>query len=133
VRTTVVLVRRADPADAATARIDASVVLSSGGEPTAVRERAVGISARVHAPRHRHRAGRNPADANGKIDASKLPAPAVSSPVGRDPAPAAADLTASLTEIWSDVLGVPVAVPTPRPSGQRPRVSVPWTSASGID
>jgi len=52
-----------------------------------------------------------PLTANGKLDAAKLPTPAVLRPPKQDTAPAAPaddDLTASLTEIWSDVLGVPV-------------------------
>jgi fumarylacetoacetate (FAA) hydrolase family protein len=49
--------------------------------------------------------------ANGKLDAAKLPAPAALRPSRPDEATrtdAADDLTASLTAIWSDVLGVPV-------------------------
>ncbi|MGW0866039.1 phosphopantetheine-binding protein [Streptomyces sp. NPDC002611] len=71
VRTAAVVVLRDDPTDAATARIDAYVVLSPGADPTTIRERAAGV----------------------------LPDYML---------PATDDLTMTLTEIWSDVLGVPV-------------------------
>ncbi|MFB7928330.1 phosphopantetheine-binding protein [Streptomyces sp. NPDC056039] len=70
-RTAAVVVLRDDPTDAATARIDAYVVLSPGADPTTIRERAAGV----------------------------LPDYML---------PATDDLTMTLTEIWSDVLGVPV-------------------------
>jgi amino acid adenylation domain-containing protein len=110
VRTAAVLVRRDDPAGAATARIDAYVVLSSGGNPARVRERAAGILPEYMLPATVTALDALPLTANGKLDAAKLPAPAVLRPPRRDMAPAASadDLTASLTEIWSDVLGVPV-------------------------
>ncbi|WP_328550738.1 non-ribosomal peptide synthetase [Streptomyces sp. NBC_00366] len=114
VRTAAVLVRRDDPALAATARIDAYVTLSSGGHPAGVRERAAGILPEYMLPATVTALDTLPLTANGKLDAAKLPAPAVPRPWGRDTAPASAgadddDLTASLKEIWSDVLGVPVA------------------------
>ncbi|WP_405639713.1 phosphopantetheine-binding protein [Streptomyces sp. NBC_00019] len=52
-----------------------------------------------------------PLTANGKLDPSRLPAPAALRPSERAAAPAAVtddDLVASLKEIWSDVLGLPV-------------------------
>ncbi|MFB6849845.1 amino acid adenylation domain-containing protein [Streptomyces sp. NPDC056373] len=112
VRSAAVLVRRDDPADAATARIDAYVTLSSGsGDPARVRERAAGILPDYMLPATVTALDALPLTANGKLDTAKLPAPAAPRPPGRAEAArtdAAGDLTASLTEIWSDVLGVPV-------------------------
>ncbi|WP_435282958.1 phosphopantetheine-binding protein [Streptomyces koelreuteriae] len=70
-RTAAVVVLRDDPTDAATATMDAYVVLSPGADPTTIRERDAGV----------------------------LPDYML---------PATDDLTMTLTEIWSDVLGVPV-------------------------
>ncbi len=63
VRTAAVVVRRDDSTDAATARIGAYVVLSPGADPTTIRERAAGIFARLHGPRHGHASGYAPSDA----------------------------------------------------------------------
>ncbi|MDO0915179.1 amino acid adenylation domain-containing protein [Streptomyces sp. DT2A-34] len=115
VRTAAVLVRRDDPADAATARIDAYVVLSSGGDPAGIRERAAGILPDYMLPATVTTLDALPLTPNGKLDAAKLPAPAVLRSSPRDTAPAAADadgrtaMLTEMTEIWSDVLGVPVA------------------------
>ncbi|MGI5430038.1 non-ribosomal peptide synthetase [Streptomyces sp. CA-179760] len=111
VRTAAVLVRRDDPAGNAMARIDAYVTLSSGGYPAGVRERAAGILPEYMLPATVTALDALPLTANGKLDATQLPAPAALCPSGRDTAQAAAsadDLTASLTKIWSEVLGVPV-------------------------
>ncbi|MGW1751348.1 non-ribosomal peptide synthetase [Streptomyces sp. NPDC002092] len=111
VRTAAVLVRRDETAGAATARIDAYVTLAPGGDLAGVRDRAAGILPEYMLPATVTELGALPLTANGKLDAAKLPAPAVLRPPKRDPAPVAPahdDLTASLTEIWSDVLGVPV-------------------------
>ncbi|MFD3841754.1 amino acid adenylation domain-containing protein [Streptomyces sp. NPDC058642] len=112
VRTAAVVVRRDDPADAATARIDAYVVLSPGADPTTIRERAAGVLPDYMLPATVVPLDTLPLTPNGKLDTSRLP------PVGRPPAPgntvpsrtatASDDLTAALTEIWSDILGVPV-------------------------
>jgi amino acid adenylation domain-containing protein len=112
VRTAAVVVRRDDPTDAATARIDAYVVLSPGADPTTIRERAAGILPDYMLPATVSPVDTLPLTPNGKLDPTKLP------PVGRPPAPGNAvparaatatdDLTAPLTEIWSDILGVPV-------------------------
>jgi amino acid adenylation domain-containing protein len=111
VRSAAVLVRRDDPAGAATARIDAYVTLACGGDPTGVRERAAGILPAYMLPATVTALDALPLTANGKLDAAKLPAPAALRPSRPDEATrtdAADDLTASLTAIWSDVLGVPV-------------------------
>jgi hypothetical protein len=63
VRTAAVVVRRDDPTDAATARIDAYVVLSPGAEPHHDPRTGSGYLARLHAPRHGLACGHAPADA----------------------------------------------------------------------
>ncbi|NUQ98766.1 MAG: amino acid adenylation domain-containing protein [Streptomyces sp.] len=111
VRTAAVLVRRDETAGAATARIDAYVTLAAGGDPAGVRERAAGILPEYMLPATVTALDALPLTANGKLDAARLPAPAVlRTPQGETApgAPADDDLTTSLTEIWSDVLGVPV-------------------------
>ncbi|SNX56806.1 amino acid adenylation domain-containing protein [Streptomyces sp. TLI_55] len=111
VRTAAVLVRRDETAGAATARIDAYVTLTPGGDPAGVRERAAGILPEYMLPATVTALDALPLTANGKLDAAQLPAPAAARPPKRDTAPEAPavdDLTASLTEIWSDVLGMPV-------------------------
>ncbi|MFF6779759.1 amino acid adenylation domain-containing protein [Streptomyces sp. NPDC012510] len=116
VRAAAVLVHRDDPSDAAGARIDAYVVLT-GGDPHAVRERAAGILPEYMLPATVTALDTLPLTGNGKLDASKLPAPTVQRPPTRHGGPAGDDtadaadadgLIAGLTEIWSEVLGVPV-------------------------
>ncbi|ELP62016.1 AMP-binding enzyme [Streptomyces turgidiscabies Car8] len=112
VRTAAVLVRREDPADAATARIDAYVVLSPGGDPGAVRERAAGMLPEYMLPATVSALDALPLTSNGKLDAARLPAPTGHRTRGEpgtgSVVASADDLTASLTDIWSEVLGVPV-------------------------
>ena len=111
VRTAAVLVRRDGAAGAATARIDAYVTLAPGGDPAGVRERAAGILPEYMLPATVTALDALPLTANGKLDAAQLPALAAPRPPKRETppvAPAVDDLTASLTEIWSDVLGMPV-------------------------
>ncbi|MDX2546320.1 non-ribosomal peptide synthetase [Streptomyces sp. WI04-05B] len=112
VRTAAVVVRRADPADAATARIDAYVVLSAGGDPGTVRKRAAGILPDYMLPATVTSLDTLPLTANGKLDAAKLPAPAVPRSSAQDTMPVTGDaeLTERLREIWSEVLGVPVGL-----------------------
>ncbi|MEH0420863.1 non-ribosomal peptide synthetase [Streptomyces sp. B21-083] len=114
VRAAAVVVRREDPDDSATARIDAYVVLSPGGDPRAVRERAAGILPEYMLPATVSALDALPLTPNGKLDAAKLPAPTArrtrgelgAGPVVTSPD----DLTANLTDIWSEVLGVPVGL-----------------------
>ncbi|KOG39887.1 peptide synthetase [Streptomyces resistomycificus] len=111
VRTAAVVVRRDDLVDAATARIDAYVVLSPEADPTTIRERAAGLLPDYMLPATIAPVDTLPLTSNGKLDTTRLP------PVGRPPAPgntapsgtatATDNLTATLTEIWSDILGVP--------------------------
>ncbi|WP_369166905.1 amino acid adenylation domain-containing protein [Streptomyces sp. R28] len=112
VRTAAVLVRRDDPADAATARIDAYVVLSSGGDPAAVRKRAAGTLPEYMLPATVTALDTLPLTANGKLDTARLPAPAAPTAPARDTDPVTAgdDLAEQLRDIWSEVLGVPVGL-----------------------
>lgn len=112
VLTAAVVVRRVDPADAATARIDAYVVLSAGGGPGAVRKQAAGILPDHMLPTTVTSLDALPLTANGKLDAARLPAPAAPRSPVRDTVPVTgdADLTERLREIWSEVLGVPVSL-----------------------
>jgi acyl-coenzyme A synthetase/AMP-(fatty) acid ligase len=55
VRAAAVVVHRDDPSDAATARIDAYVALSPGGDPATVRERAANVLPEYMLPRGGHR------------------------------------------------------------------------------
>ncbi|MGW0708251.1 non-ribosomal peptide synthetase [Streptomyces sp. NPDC002643] len=117
VRAAAVLVHRDNPSDAASARIDAYVVLT-GGDTHAVRERAAGILPEYMLPATVTALDTLPLTANGKLDAAKLPAPTVLRPPARSGEPADDDgtgtggltttLITTLTEIWSEVLGVPV-------------------------
>jgi aryl carrier-like protein len=112
VRTEAVLVRRGDPADAATARIDAYVVLPSGGDPAAVRKRAAGTLPEYMLPATVTALDTLPLTANGKLDTARLPAPAAPTAAARDTDPVTAgdDLAERLRDIWSEVLGVPVGL-----------------------
>jgi amino acid adenylation domain-containing protein len=113
VRTAAVVVRRDDPTDAATARIDAYVVLSPGAEPTTIRDRAAAVLPDYMIPATVTPLDALPLTPNGKLDTTRLPA-AGRAPAPRNAVPSGAapsaddDLTTALTEIWSDVLGVPV-------------------------
>ncbi|WP_416981588.1 amino acid adenylation domain-containing protein [Streptomyces sp. T028] len=113
-----VVVRRDDPADPATARLDAYVVPTGGAaaaDPQGVRKRAAGIL-----PEHMVPATVTPLDAlplttNGKLDADRLPAPLRSTPTAaaapRTPGPLRdAGLAEALEEIWESVLGTPVGL-----------------------
>ncbi len=111
VRTAAVVVHRDDPDDAATARIDAYVVLSAG-DLAAVRKRAAGILPDYTLPATVTALDTLPLTANGKLDTARLPTPPVPTAPARDTAPVTADndLTDQLQDIWSKVLGVPVGL-----------------------
>ncbi|WP_202919013.1 non-ribosomal peptide synthetase [Saccharothrix deserti] len=113
VRTAAVVVRRDDPHDAATARIDAYVVLADGaaGETSSsVRKRAADILPDYMVPSTVTALDALPLTTNGKLDATKLPPPVTTTakpaatPTGND------DLAAKLSEVWGAVLGVPVGL-----------------------
>ncbi|QRP47069.1 non-ribosomal peptide synthetase [Amycolatopsis sp. FDAARGOS 1241] len=109
VRAAAVVVRRADPADAASARLDAYVTLEPGGAPAEVRRRAMRFLPEYMVPATITPLPTLPLTTNGKLDAAKLPAPAV--PTAAPPEPAAGgDLSATLRTVWSTVLGVPVGL-----------------------
>ncbi|MDX2556067.1 non-ribosomal peptide synthetase [Streptomyces stelliscabiei] len=115
VRSAAVVVHRDDPADAATARIDAYVVLT-GGTPATVRNRAAGLLPDYMLPTTVTPLESLPLTANGKLDTTRLPAPTSTPPEvpapGTEPATSSTDddLTGHLREIWSDVLGRPVGL-----------------------
>ncbi|MEU1516137.1 amino acid adenylation domain-containing protein [Streptomyces sp. NPDC005811] len=113
-----VVVRRDDPADPATARLDAYVVPADGvpaADPQGIRKRAAGIL-----PEHMVPATVTPLDtlpltANGKLDPARLPAPlratAPATAAPQDSAPVRdAGLAEALQEIWASVLGTPVGL-----------------------
>ncbi|MFF5965076.1 amino acid adenylation domain-containing protein [Streptomyces collinus] len=111
VRAAAVVVRRDAPEDAATARIDAYVVLS-GGDPGTVSKRAASILPDYMLPTTVTALDTLPLTANGKLDPSRLPAagtPAAPA-LGAEPVPAEDELTERLRQIWSEVLGTPVGL-----------------------
>ncbi|MEU6223137.1 amino acid adenylation domain-containing protein [Streptomyces sp. NPDC047042] len=114
VRAAAVVVRRDNPDDAATARIDAYVVLSGGGpaNPVTVRERAAGILPGYMLPATVTALDTLPLTANGKLDTALLPAPPTPAAPTRcaEPVTAEEELTERLRQIWSEVLGTPVGL-----------------------
>ncbi|SEP37586.1 non-ribosomal peptide synthetase [Amycolatopsis saalfeldensis] len=114
VRTAAVVVRRNDPDDAATVRLDAYVVLAAGsagvpGATSSVRKRAAEILPDYMVPTSVTALDSLPLTTNGKLDAAKLPAPAT--PAAPVEAPADGDgLASRLREVWGSVLGVPVGL-----------------------
>ena len=117
VRTAAVVVHRGDPKDAATARIDAYVVLAAGasggsgasGATSGVRKRAAGILPDYMVPTTVTALDSLPLTTNGKLDAARLPSPeAAAKPLA---APADdADLGSRLREVWGSVLGIEVGL-----------------------
>jgi amino acid adenylation domain-containing protein len=114
VRTAAVVVRRSDPDDAATVRIDAYVVLTAGrsgvpGATSSVRKRAAEILPDYMVPTSVTVLDSLPLTTNGKLDAAKLPAPAApAAPV--EASADGEDLASRLREVWGSVLGVPVGL-----------------------
>ena len=103
VRAAAVVLRQEDPADAATARLDAYVVLESG-TATEVRGRAARLLPEHMVPAAVTALDALPLTPNGKLDVAMLPAPvAVEVEEG-------GDLTARLRAIWSTVLGAEVGL-----------------------
>ncbi|MDX3231801.1 amino acid adenylation domain-containing protein [Streptomyces sp. ME19-01-6] len=118
VRTAAVVVRRDDPADAATARIDAYVVLSAGA-CAKVRARAADVLPDYMLPTTVTALDTLPLTANGKLDTARLPPPTAperpTEPGGAGDSPGPSpnpvpELPEQLREIWSEVLGVPVGL-----------------------
>jgi acyl-coenzyme A synthetase/AMP-(fatty) acid ligase len=108
VRAAAVVARRGDPDDAATARIDAYVVVA-GTDTGSVRSRAARILPEYMVPATVTAVATLPLTANGKLDTSKLPAPALSAASKPDSRPTGDDdLADTLAGVWAEVLGVPV-------------------------
>ncbi|WP_424860252.1 amino acid adenylation domain-containing protein [Streptomyces sp. MMS24-I29] len=110
------VVRRADPNDPMTARIDAYVVLRGGPQASgpqtetgAIRRRAARLLPDYMVPATVTAVPRVPLTANGKLDAARLPAPAAGA--GTAGPGAAADSVAddalvdALCGVWADLLG----------------------------
>ncbi|MFF5365701.1 amino acid adenylation domain-containing protein [Streptomyces sp. NPDC013187] len=105
-----VVVRRDDPADPATARLDAYVV-PADLDTAGVRKRAATVLPAYMLPATVTALDALPLTTNGKLDAQRLPEPVRTAPVAPSPAPEGTDGAAAvLQEIWSDVLGIPVGV-----------------------
>ncbi|MFJ7153502.1 amino acid adenylation domain-containing protein [Streptomyces sp. NPDC101118] len=105
VRAAAVIVRREDPDDPASARLDAYVV-PADLDTTGVRKRAATVLPAYMLPATVTALDTLPLTTNGKLDATRLPLPTRAEPA---PAVAAAgDRTAVLQEIWTNILGTPV-------------------------
>ncbi|WP_086829984.1 amino acid adenylation domain-containing protein [Streptomyces sp. NRRL B-24572] len=109
VRAAAVIVRREDPDDPATARLDAYVV-PADLDTVGVRKRAATVLPGYMLPATVTALDSLPLTTNGKLDASRLPEPARTVPA---PAPASTGeqgTAAVLQEIWSTVLGTRVGL-----------------------
>ncbi|KES03020.1 hypothetical protein BU52_32860, partial [Streptomyces toyocaensis] len=115
-----VVLNRADPDDAATAQLDAYVVMD-GDDTASVRQRASGFLPEYMVPSTVTALDRMPLTTNGKLDTRRLPAPAQAAPAAPAPAAPASAVPASapgtppgdafartLLDVWAEVLGVPV-------------------------
>jgi hypothetical protein len=118
VRAAAAIIRRGDPVDPASARIDAYVVLNEGGDLRALWRRLRDTLPEHAVPATITPVGLLPLTGNGKLDPSRLPRPAMTR-AGPAAATASAatgteavgDLTAEwLREIWTAVLGTPVGL-----------------------
>ncbi|MFG2877547.1 amino acid adenylation domain-containing protein [Streptomyces sp. NPDC048337] len=111
VRAAAVIVRREDPADPASARLDAYVV-PADLDTAGVRKRAAGVLPGYMLPATVTALDTLPLTTNGKLDAARLPLPVRTAAPA--PAPAATedgeDRAAVLQEIWTTVLGTPVGL-----------------------
>ncbi|MET7707303.1 non-ribosomal peptide synthetase [Micromonospora sp. NPDC005413] len=117
VRAAAVVARRDDPADAATARLDAYVVTEA--EPAELRRRAATVLPDYMLPATVTVVTTLPLTPNGKLDVDRLPPPtqptraqvADAAPAQPTPSPSPAgeeDLASVLRTVWSEVLGVAV-------------------------
>ncbi|MFE2308514.1 amino acid adenylation domain-containing protein [Streptomyces sp. NPDC059411] len=113
VRAAAVIVRRDDPDDPASARLDAYVV-PADLDTTGVRKRAAGVLPGYMLPSTVTALDTLPLTTNGKLDAARLPLPArTAAPVPRLAATGAGgevDRAAVLQEIWTTILGIPVGL-----------------------
>ncbi|WP_410643609.1 non-ribosomal peptide synthetase [Amycolatopsis sp. lyj-346] len=104
VRAAAALVRHGDPADPATARIDAYVVLADG-TTDGIRDRVARLLPDYMVPATITPLTELPITPNGKLDTARLPEPrSGSAPTPEDEN----DLVGRLRRIWSTVLGVAV-------------------------
>ncbi|MFE9613511.1 amino acid adenylation domain-containing protein [Streptomyces sp. NPDC006012] len=123
VRAAAVVARRGDPADAASARIDAYVVLADAASPgtggvtgtsidtSVVRKRAASVLPAYMVPATVTSLPALPLTTNGKLDQARLPEPAIAPSALPAAEPGTGDeLTAAIVGVWSKVLGVPVGV-----------------------
>ncbi|MFB6847849.1 amino acid adenylation domain-containing protein [Streptomyces sp. NPDC056373] len=103
-----VVVRRDDPADPATARLDAYVV-PADLDTAGVRKRAATVLPAYMLPATVTALDALPLTTNGKLDAQRLPEPVRAATAA--PAPEGTEgATAALLEIWSEILGIPVGI-----------------------
>ncbi|MER5835756.1 amino acid adenylation domain-containing protein [Streptomyces sp. NPDC002130] len=103
-----VVVRRDDPADPATARLDAYVV-PADLDTAGIRKRAATVLPAYMLPATVTALDALPLTTNGKLDTQRLPEPVRTAPTA--PAPERTDGAAAvLREIWSDILGTPVGI-----------------------
>jgi amino acid adenylation domain-containing protein len=102
VRAAAVVVNRDDPTDAATARIDAYVVLAGGAGTAGVRDRAARILPDYMVPATVTELPALPLTTNGKLDVAALPPPRMAGVGTVDGA------AAGLREVWGAVFGAPV-------------------------
>jgi amino acid adenylation domain-containing protein len=118
VRAAAALVRRGDPANPASARIDAYVVLNEGGDLRVLRRRLRDTLPEHAVPATITPVGLLPLTGNGKLDAARLPPP-VMTRGGPIPTAASAEtateavsdrIAERLREIWTAVLGMPVGL-----------------------
>ncbi|MFD3942709.1 amino acid adenylation domain-containing protein [Streptomyces sp. NPDC058579] len=114
VRAAAVVVRRDDPSDPATARLDAYVV-PADLDAAGVRKRAATVLPAYMLPATVTPLDSLPLTTNGKLDAARLPEPtrtATPPPAAVQPAGegSAAGKAAVLQEVWSAMLGTPVGL-----------------------
>ncbi|MFD8519485.1 amino acid adenylation domain-containing protein [Streptomyces capillispiralis] len=115
-----VVLNRTDPDDAATAQLDAYVVMD-GDDTASVRQRAGRFLPAYMVPSTVTALERMPLTTNGKLDTRRLPRPAptaapaapaapeaVTAPAGPVAAPGGDPFEQVLLEVWSEVLGVSV-------------------------
>jgi amino acid adenylation domain-containing protein len=108
-----VVLRQDDPADAATGRLDAYVVLADGAVPR-VQDHLARMLPDYMRPATVTALPALPTTTNGKVDVAALPAPVLATPgaaaAAEGSAPAADGLSDDLLDVWEKVFGFPVAM-----------------------
>jgi amino acid adenylation domain-containing protein len=100
-----------DAGDAARIRLDAYVVLSNGTFPGEVRRRAARMLPEYMVPSTITAVSSFPLTVNGKLDIARLPAPGprrAGEPTDDPPDPREDSLTATLLQVWAEVLDTEV-------------------------